>query len=162
MWLCTFFFVFLAIGVLLSCLIPVMADATQGSIVYTRDQLNLRMWRVAGGRPEIPRELRRKYRGCRAGRRSWLPADAGGQELQRKRQEERSVRLWPYVYLQLHVPKLHPIPMGLSQPNFLMMSSQKQIGQWNCPIFVPSPSPPNQSQSNVTWNWLCSTRSFNN
>jgi len=45
------------------------ADVTQGSIVYTRDQLmNLRLRSVAGGRPEISRELRKKYRGYRAGR----------------------------------------------------------------------------------------------
>jgi len=45
-----------------------------GSIVYTRDQLlNLRLCVGAGGRPDIPRELRRKYRGCRAGRRVLSP-----------------------------------------------------------------------------------------
>jgi len=52
---------------------PSHGRRTQGSIVYTRDHLlNLRMCGGAGGRPKIPRELRRKYRGCRAGRRIWL------------------------------------------------------------------------------------------
>jgi len=49
------------------------ADTPRGSIVYTRDQLlNLRLCGGAGGRPNIPRELRRKNWGCRAGRRRWL------------------------------------------------------------------------------------------
>jgi len=39
-------------------------DATQGFIVYTRDQMmNRRLCSGARGRPEIPRELRRKYWG---------------------------------------------------------------------------------------------------
>jgi len=50
-----------------------MADAPQGSIVYTRDQLmNLRLCGGTGRRPKIPRELKRKYWGCRAGRRRQL------------------------------------------------------------------------------------------
>jgi len=49
------------------------ADAPRGSIVFIRDQLlNLRLCHGAGGRPDIPRELRRKYRGCRARRRRRL------------------------------------------------------------------------------------------
>jgi len=57
----------------LLCPTPGMADAPRGSIVYTRDQLlNLRLYGGAGERPDIPRELRRKYRGCRAGRRRRL------------------------------------------------------------------------------------------
>jgi len=70
-------------GLLLLCLTPVMvdADATQGSIVYIRDQLlKLQMCGEASGTPEIPRELRRKYQGCRAGRRRkriFLPTSWG-------------------------------------------------------------------------------------
>jgi len=62
-------------GLLLLCLTLIMADAdaTQVSIVYTKDQLlNLRMCGGAGGRPENHRELRRKCQGCRAGRRRRL------------------------------------------------------------------------------------------
>jgi len=52
---------------------PGMADAPQGSIVFTRDQLlKLQLCGRTGGRPDIPRELRRRYRCCRAGRRRWL------------------------------------------------------------------------------------------
>jgi len=71
MWLRTLSYIFLTTGVLLSCLI--MEDTTQGSIIYARDQLmNLWLCSVAGRRPDIPRELRRKHRGCRSGRRRWL------------------------------------------------------------------------------------------
>jgi len=59
----------------LLCLTPAMAlaDAPRGSIVFTRDQqLNLGPGGGAGSRPDLPRELRRKYRGCKAGGRRRL------------------------------------------------------------------------------------------
>lgn len=73
MWLHMFFFIFLTFCVLLSCQISVLVEETQGPIVYSRDHLTS-LWQcsMAGEKPEVPKKLRRKYQGCRAGRRWWL------------------------------------------------------------------------------------------
>ncbi|KAI3375570.1 hypothetical protein L3Q82_003707 [Scortum barcoo] len=55
--------------------VPVLGEQYHGSIVYTRDQqMALRRSGGMGEKHEIPKKLRKKYRGCRAGKTTdWLP-----------------------------------------------------------------------------------------
>ena len=68
-----FFSRFLSVCLILWTIFPdrvsVGAQQCGVSIVYTRDQLlSLQPSALMRERPEIPRELRRKFRGCKAGR----------------------------------------------------------------------------------------------
>lgn len=61
---------FVRVLVIFTCLSPVFGDPAHGSFVYIRDQLlALRPAAVLlADRPDIPSEVRRKRRGCRAWR----------------------------------------------------------------------------------------------
>ena len=68
-----FFLCFLSVCLILGTFFPdrvsVWTQQCGGSIVYARDQLlSLQPSALMRERPEIPRELQRKYRGCKAGR----------------------------------------------------------------------------------------------
>lgn len=68
--------IFLVAGLLVSLFrSPVLAYRVYGATVYSRDLLvSRRLCVLAKESPEIPKELRRRYRGCWAGAKLWLNA----------------------------------------------------------------------------------------